>query len=164
MCEWPHTSIGGHVYLLEVLSSGSISPLLRISTNAIPTGSWEPLTTMASGTFYLSLHPHFPSTPTSTYYYSFSWPSGLLSCLFPYLILSPLPPSSPTRSLCPSASGDYFVPSSKWDRSIHTLAFLLSFIWSVSCFMGILSFGANIHLSVSACHVCSFVTELPHSG
>jgi hypothetical protein len=30
--------------------------------------------------------------------------------------------------------------------------------------LGILSFWANIHLSVSAYHVCSFVIELPHSG
>jgi hypothetical protein len=27
----------------------------------------------------------------------------------------------------------------------------------------ILSFWANIHLSVSTCHVCSFVIGLPHS-
>jgi hypothetical protein len=30
--------------------------------------------------------------------------------------------------------------------------------------LGILSFWANIHLSVSAYHVCSFVIGLPHSG
>jgi hypothetical protein len=33
-----------------------------------------------------------------------------------------------------------------------------------SCILGILSFLANIHLSVSAYHVCSFVIGLPHSG
>ena len=41
---------------------------------------------------------------------------------------------------------------------------LLSFMWSVNCILGILSFWANIHLSVSAYHVCSFMTELPNSG
>jgi hypothetical protein len=40
----------------------------------------------------------------------------------------------------------------------------LSFLWSVSCFMGILNFLPNIHLSVGTYHVCSFVTGLPHSG
>jgi hypothetical protein len=43
-------------------------------------------------------------------------------------------------------------------------SFFLSFMWSVNCILGIWSFGANIHLSVSAYHVCSFVIGLPHSG
>jgi hypothetical protein len=43
-------------------------------------------------------------------------------------------------------------------------SFILSFIWSVNYILGIPSFGANIPLSVSAYHVCSFVTGLPHSG
>ena len=37
-------------------------------------------------------------------------------------------------------------------------SFFLSFMWSVNCILGILSFWANIHLSVSVYHVCSFVT------
>jgi hypothetical protein len=40
----------------------------------------------------------------------------------------------------------------------------LSFMWSVNSILGIPSFWANIHLSVSAYHVCSFVIVLPHSG
>jgi hypothetical protein len=40
----------------------------------------------------------------------------------------------------------------------------LSFLWSVNCILGILNFGAKIHLTVSACHVYSFVIGLPHSG
>jgi hypothetical protein len=44
-------------------------------------------------------------------------------------------------------------------------SFFLNFMWSVNCILGILSFCANnIHLSVSANHVCSFVIRLPHSG
>jgi hypothetical protein len=35
---------------------------------------------------------------------------------------------------------------------------------SVGCIMGIVSFGASIHLSVSTSHVCSFVSGLPYSG
>ena len=35
-----HASNGGPVYLLEVVSSGSISPLLNILANVIPIGSY----------------------------------------------------------------------------------------------------------------------------
>jgi hypothetical protein len=35
-------------------------------------------------------------------------------------------------------------------------SFFLSFMWYVNCILGILSFWANIHLSVSVYHVCSF--------
>ena len=42
--EWPHPSSGGPVYLLKVVSSGSISTLLGISAKVIPIESWEPLT------------------------------------------------------------------------------------------------------------------------
>ena len=43
-------------------------------------------------------------------------------------------------------------------------SFSLSFRWSITHILGIPSFWANIHLSVSAYHLCSFVTGLPHSG
>jgi hypothetical protein len=43
MGGWPHVSVGAHVYLLEVISSGSISTLLGISVKVIPIESWEPL-------------------------------------------------------------------------------------------------------------------------
>ena len=48
--------------------------------------------------------------------------------------------------------------------SILWSSFFLSFIWSVNCILGIPSFGANMHLSVSAYHLCSFVTWLPYLG
>ncbi|EDL08860.1 mCG147268 [Mus musculus] len=35
-------------------------------------------------------------------------------------------------------------------------SFFLSFMWSVKCILRIWSFWANIHLSVSGYHVCSF--------
>jgi hypothetical protein len=38
----------------------------------------------------------------------------------------------------------------------------VSFMYVANYVLGILSFWANIHLSVSACNVCSFVTELSH--
>ena len=43
-------------------------------------------------------------------------------------------------------------------------SFFLSFMWSVNCILGIPNFGDNIHLSVSAYHVCFFMIGLPHSG
>jgi hypothetical protein len=43
-------------------------------------------------------------------------------------------------------------------------SFFLSFMYFANRILGILSFWANIHLSVSAYHVCSFVIGLPHSG
>jgi hypothetical protein len=41
--------------------------------------------------------------------------------------------------------------------------FFLSFLCFANYILGILSFGANIHLSVSAYLMCSFVIGLPHS-
>jgi hypothetical protein len=43
-------------------------------------------------------------------------------------------------------------------------SFFLSFMCFANCILGILSFWANILLSVSAYHVCSFVIGLPQSG
>ena len=43
-------------------------------------------------------------------------------------------------------------------------SFLLSFMCFANCILDFLSLWANIHLSVSACHVCSFVIGLPHPG
>ena len=51
MDGWPNPSTGARAYLLEVVSTGSISPLLDILANVIPLGSWEPLTSLVSGTF-----------------------------------------------------------------------------------------------------------------
>jgi hypothetical protein len=48
---WPYPSTGGPVYLVEVVSSGFISPLLNISAKIIPFESWEPLIPEVSGTF-----------------------------------------------------------------------------------------------------------------
>jgi hypothetical protein len=41
-------------------------------------------------------------------------------------------------------------------------SFFLSFMCFANCILGILSFWANIYLSVSAYHVCPFVIELAH--
>jgi hypothetical protein len=43
-------------------------------------------------------------------------------------------------------------------------SFFLSFMCFANCILGILSFWANIHLSVSAYHMSSLVIGLRHSG
>jgi hypothetical protein len=43
-------------------------------------------------------------------------------------------------------------------------SFFLSFMCFANCILAILSFWANIHLTVSAYNVSSFVIGLPHSG
>jgi hypothetical protein len=43
-------------------------------------------------------------------------------------------------------------------------SFFLIFLCFANCILGILSFWANIHLSVSVYQVTSFVIGLPHSG
>ena len=48
--------------------------------------------------------------------------------------------------------------------STHWSSFFLSFLCFANCILGILSFWANNHLSVSAYQVTSFVIGLPHSG
>ena len=51
MDGWLNPSTGARAYLLEVVSTGSISILLGILANVILTGSWEPLAALVSGTF-----------------------------------------------------------------------------------------------------------------
>jgi hypothetical protein len=51
MDGWSHSSIGGHIYLLEVVSSGFISSLLDILAKVIPIGSWESYTSLVSDIF-----------------------------------------------------------------------------------------------------------------
>jgi uncharacterized membrane protein len=47
--------------------------------------------------------------------------------------------------------------------STHWSSFFM-FLYFANCILGILSFWANIHLSLSAYQVSSFVIGLPHSG
>lgn len=52
-------STGGHAYLLEVVSTGYMSPLLGILAKVVTIGSWEPLASLKSVTF--SWLPPVPS-------------------------------------------------------------------------------------------------------
>jgi hypothetical protein len=144
-----------------MVCTGSPSPLLGISANVIPFGSLEPLAFLG----FFGGYPQFPIphcyTPLSNF---------LTLCLSS--------PSPPTPDLTPiSPSPPLFLPSLYHPlppvsilfpllrrTQAFTLwsSFFLSFIWSMSGIMGIPSFLPNIHLSVSAYHVCSLFSRLPH--
>jgi hypothetical protein len=55
-------------------------------------------------------------------------------------------------------------PLLRTEASTLWSSFFLSFMWYVNCRFHIPSFGTNIHLSVSAYHLCFFVIRLPHAG
>ena len=96
---------------------------------------------------------------TTRYFHSFSWPSGLLSCL-PHtrycLLFFPPPPLFHT---CPSIPLPpmimlFHVLSEIGDWSIQIWAFpLLKLHMVCEFFMDILNFLGNIHLSVSTYHI-----------
>ena len=135
-----------------MVSTGCPSPLLNISANVIFFVLWEPLAFLASQTcFWISPVPHPPLQHT---------PVQIPDML--YIILSP---SIPDPALL--LSHPLFLPSTLHPLPVMTILFLLlrrteesthwsyflSFILSVNCILGILSFWANIHLPVSAYHV-----------
>jgi hypothetical protein len=107
MRGWSHTLTGGHVYLLEVVSSGSISPLLGILIKIISIGSWGHLISLErfslSPTQYCCIFPLI--------FLAF-WAS-LLS-LPPYLILSPFFPTPPL------SHPDYSLPPSSVENSLYS--------------------------------------------
>jgi hypothetical protein len=49
--RWPRRSTGSHAYPLDMVFTGYISLLLGILANVLSVGSWEPLGSLASGTF-----------------------------------------------------------------------------------------------------------------
>ena len=63
-----------------------------------------------------------------------------------------------------SPMGMLFPLLRRMEASTLWSSFFLSFVWSVNCILGILSFWTNIHLSVYVYPGCSFVTGLHHSG
>jgi len=97
----------GHIYLLQVVSSGSISLFLLMLANVNTVESREPVASLVSGTFYRippssnvpSLYTHSPGplcfSPVS---------SHILSCSPVFPFNSPLP----HRLLPPYASHDNF--------------------------------------------------------
>jgi hypothetical protein len=128
--QCPHSFIRGAVWLLEVVSSSSISQMLVILLR-IPALTLHPV---SLGFLRESLHPD-----SWQLYISICSPGPLgLTPVFPKcLILAPIFLAlHPPRFLLLSASYDYFAPHSKWDSCILTWASLLILhflgLWAVS--------------------------------
>jgi len=143
--RWPVQILSPFVWVFLVISCGeSLEPLLP--------GFWDFLV----------------AATTVIYFFPFSWPSVLLSHPCPNLIPPPSFPSPPLSLPCrffPLPPVIILFPLlRRTDASTLWSSFFLSCIWFVGCIMGILSFWANSHLSVSAYCVCSFVSGLSHSG
>ena len=69
-----------------------------------------------------------------------------------------------TFCLCVSSNGFVFPLLRRTEVSTLWSSFFLNFMCFANCILGNLSFWANIHLSVSTNHVCSFGIGLPHLG
>jgi hypothetical protein len=78
--------------------------------------------------------------------------------------------SSPPLQFCPDLSLSLhpmiiFLPLlSGVETSLLGPLYLLHFLQSMGCILGILNFLTNIHSSVSTYHAYPFGSELPHSG
>ena len=130
---------------------------------------------LGPGSLLLSWHlglaggyPQFPIPHCYTPLFKFLTPCiSSLSPLIPvhaHLFPPPHPFFLPSTSHPLLSISILFPLLRRTEASTFWPSFFLSFIWSVNCILVILSFWANIYLSVSAYHVCSFVTGLPHSG
>lgn len=114
---WPHVSTVGHVYIQEVVSSGSISPLLDTLAKVIPIFwdphlHWETLKFQVSRVLYRVLPPSSPSTFIFPFIFLALWGSLLsppISNPSPFHLFFPLC----HRVLCPIASQNYLVLPSK---------------------------------------------------
>jgi hypothetical protein len=72
--------------------------------------------------------------------------------------------SAPNIVSVTASMGVLFPILRKGELSTLWSSFFLSFMCFANCTLGILSFWANIHLSVSTYQVSSFVIGLPYSG
>jgi hypothetical protein len=142
MGQCPHASVGGPVWLMKVVSSGSISPLLRILAKVTYIDSWELPSSQVSGVFE-RIHPPHPwklhTSIVSPVRWRHTW-----SCTSPPPVpsLSPLPPglSLPLPSMSIPFSLLCEIQASSLGPSF--------------CRVCIWNFLANIHLSVSTYHAC----------
>jgi hypothetical protein len=122
---WPYSSTGGPAWQQEVATSGSISLLLGLSAKVILIDYWKPSTSQVSGASGTCPAPT-PASHRFPFILLVLWPS--LLCLFtpdPEIPHSSSPAPLPSSSLPPSASYNYFIPTSKWDSSIFPWVFLL---------------------------------------
>jgi hypothetical protein len=154
------------VFLLEVGSISSLSLLtllLGISSKVpVSPGSLSPL--------WCTLHRSPPPPPPISWscLHSFCWPSGLQSfSLTQYQIKFPFPlkshplsiqgPSLPPHLWLLSSPSQVGLRHPHLDPSACWPLWVLWTIYRVFCTY----FFGNIHLLVSTCHACPFVSELP---
>jgi hypothetical protein len=78
----PHPSTWFPVFLLEVNSKSSLSPQLGISSK-VPSLSLESLSYPGSLIHSRGYPPPPPTSHEVAHFHSFSWPSGLHTCLTP---------------------------------------------------------------------------------
>ena len=160
---WLHLSTWGCAFLLTVVSSRSISTLFTIAHNVIPL--W------VLGTSHLNLLLSMPVPQSPLLHISIHFPDFLYfspvsshawSCPhFPLTLLFPSHDTSSVYLLWLFCSPLLI----RIETTTFWSFFFLSFLWSVSCIVGILNFWANnIHLSVGTYHVCSVVIGLHYSG
>ena len=142
----------GLVYLLQVVSSFSISPLqdstFQLRSSPLSPGSLSNPRSLGLSRNYSSQPPNsciFPFILLALWGSHLSLPPHTWSCLHLSLLL-PLSYPGPSLSMPPMIILFPFLSGIE----ISTLGpfFLLSFLCLVSCIMSILSFWANIHLSV----------------
>jgi hypothetical protein len=75
-----------------------------------------------------------------------------------------LPSVSAPNFISVTPSMDILFPLLRRIKVYTPWSSFLSFMYFANCILGIQSFWANIHLSMSTYHVCSFVMGLPHLG
>ena len=152
----PSLNRENHAWPLDTISVGSPSPFWAISANVFPIGSWEPLSFLASETFWLLppvTHPpllHNSVQLPDTIYISISSNKWICSSFHPHILLFRPITSDPLFSLI-----NLFPLWSRTEVCTLLSSFLLSVMWSVSCIMDIPCSLPGIHLSVSTYHVCS---------
>jgi hypothetical protein len=110
----------------------------------------------------------FPNPPLLPISINFLGPLDFLlyfpNLILPYPLFFTPPPSLPGHSLPLPPVIMLISLLNRIESSILWSFFLLTFICSVGCIVGVLGTWVNIHLAVSTCHVCPFVSGLPHSG
>jgi hypothetical protein len=162
---WPHPSISGSAYLLEVVSTGSLtrfsthlswSHLLWVLGASYFPGVWDPPVAIHSfSSTTLNISVRFPEPLYLSHISSSSWYCHPYFLPLPFSLPVP-PPSAPTIIL--------LLLQCRTEASTPWSSFLLCSTWSEGCITSIVNFCSNIHLLVSTYYVRALVSGLPHSG
>ena len=157
MASWLHPSISPHYRMFSITLKKKVSTQLNCWLWA-SASAFVRLLQSLSGESYIRLLSTSNSNNIQVWQLYMGWIHrwGSLWMAFPSVstphFVSIFPPVSILFSLLRSTEA-----STLWSF------FFLGFIWSVNWILNIPKFWAYIHLSVSAYHVCFFVTELPLS-